>query len=40
MSYKVKNGAVWVMFNGMWWLDSVLFTIYPDLKGSTLVKVA
>lgn len=38
MSYKIKNGVVWVMHEGKWWLDSVLYTIYPDFKQQGLIK--
>lgn len=36
MSYKIKNGVVWVLFNGVWWLGDILFTIYPELKSNKL----
>lgn len=38
MSYKIKNGSVWVMYNGVWWLGDILFTLYPDLKARRLTQ--
>lgn len=38
MAYKIKNGAVWIQHDGKWWLDSVLFMCYPELKAKGLVK--
>lgn len=39
MSYKIKNGFVFINYNGSWWLDEVLFAIYPDLKNTKLTAV-
>lgn len=39
MSYKIKNGNVWVLFNGTWWLDTVLFALYPELRSRGLRPV-
>lgn len=39
MAYKIKNGFVWVQYKGAWWLDTVLFTIYPELKKNKLYLV-
>lgn len=36
MSYKIKNGEVWVLYNNQWWQGDILFTIYPDLKNNKL----
>lgn len=38
MSYKIKNGDVWVLYNGSWWQGDILFTIYPELKARKLQK--
>lgn len=38
MSYKIKNGVVWIQYEGKWWLENVLYTIYPDLKDKGLRK--
>lgn len=39
MSYKIKNGGVWVLYQGKWWLDSMLFMCYPTLKNEKLTRV-
>lgn len=36
MSYKIKNGIVYVCYKGVWYLDSVLFSIWPELRGAKL----
>lgn len=36
MSYKIKNGNVWVLYNNMWWQGDILFTLYPSLKTQKL----
>lgn len=38
MSYKIKNGIVFVHYNGAWWRDEVLYTIYPELRALGLAK--
>lgn len=32
MSYKIKNGVMFILFNGQWWRDDVLFVCHPQLK--------
>lgn len=36
MSYQIKNGIVWVLYNNQWWLGDILYTLYPALKGVPL----
>lgn len=38
MSYKIVNGSIWVMYEGKWWLDSILYMLYPELKARGLVR--
>lgn len=36
MPYKVKNGNVFVFYNGSWWRDEMLYAIYPALLSKGL----
>lgn len=36
MEYKLKNGIVYVLYEGKYWIEDVLYKFYPNLMSKGL----